>query len=77
MFGITSYMNKIYEIKWKFNEKFLDTLEQDLYVEFKKVGQYYQIEKVLYSYVDMLLGLEDIDFDFTKKSNECIITLKL
>ena len=77
MFGITTHLEKIYKIKWKFDEKFVESLEKDLYVEFEKRDDYFQIKKVLYSYIDILLGLEDINFTFTKKDDEYIMTLNL
>ena len=75
MLGIVKYLPKIYEIKWIFDDKDLSDLQQLLYVQFKKENEHYLIETIQYTYVDILLGLEDVDFKLTKTVDG--ITLKI
>ena len=76
MLGLVKYIDKLYEIKWYFeNEDCLRDYEGLLYCKFKKTDDYYKIEQVLYTYVDILLGMEDLDFDFHKKGKEYILVI--
>ena len=71
MFGIGMYLSKIFEIEWKFNPNLQKYLEETLFVTFKqKENGYFVIKDVMYSYVDILQGLENINFVFTKYKNE-------
>ena len=71
MFGIGMYLSKIFEIEWKFNPNLQKYLEETLFVEFsQKENGYFVIKNVMYSYVDILQGLENIDFVFTKCDKE-------
>ena len=70
MFGLHKYLNRIYEIKWYFPAHDKRTLEQLLYVEFTPTEDYFLVTKVHYTYVDILLGLEDFDFTVTKSNDD-------
>ena len=75
MFSFHTSLNKIYEIKWKITKSQSDILASKLYVEFKPENDYYIIDKILYTYVDILVGLFDIDFELIKQNGE--ITLNI
>ena len=75
MFGLVKYIDKIYEIKWYFpKEEEVKEFEDMLYCRFKKriSEDFYRIDQILYTYVDIILGLEDLDFTFEKNGNEYI-----
>jgi hypothetical protein len=77
MFGLTAYLDKLYEIKWFFNDEMLNDLQSLLFCEFEKLNNdYYKIKKISYTYIDLLLGLEELDFTFYKKNDEYIIHIK-
>ena len=78
MFGLQKYLDKLYEIKWYFKKTEWGDLESLLFVEFDTQDDYYKIRKIKYTYVDILLALEDMDFTFKKENNEYkIIILKI
>ena len=57
MFGFQKYLDQIYQIKWYFDAKDLEDIEHMLYVKFKSETDYFLIDRILYTYVDILLGL--------------------
>ena len=75
MFGFQKYLDKLYKIKWKINPDDLSNIQEILLVQFKKLQNYYMIDEIGYSYLDILIGLEDIDFNMTKKDDEIIIEI--
>ena len=78
MFGLPKYVDKLFEIKWFFNKNNWGDLESLLFVEFEPKDDYYVIKNVKYTYVDILLGLEDMEFTFKKENDECkLIILKI
>ena len=78
MFGLQKYLNKLYEIKWYFKKSDWSDLESLLFVEFQPKEDYYVITNVKYTYVDILLALEDMDFTLKKEKNEYkIMILKI
>ena len=78
MFGLQKYLDKLYEIQWFFDKSQWGDLESLLFVEFEPKNDYYTIKTVKYTYVDILLGLEDMEFTFKKEHNECkLIILKI
>jgi hypothetical protein len=55
----------------------LNDLQSLLFCEFEKLNNdYYKIKKISYTYIDLLLGLEELDFTFYKKNDEYIIHIK-
>lgn len=79
MFGLIKYIDKIYEIKWYFEkEQEIHDIEDMLYCKFKKriSEKFYTIDQILYTYVDILLGLEELDFTFEKTGAEYILKIK-
>ena len=75
MFGLVKYIDKIYQIKWYFDkEQDIHEYEDIMYCRFKKriSDDYYTIDQILYTYVDILLGLEDLNFTFEKKDDDYI-----
>ena len=70
MLQLHSYLNKLYKIQWYFNEKDKLDLESLLFVKFKQVNDYYLINNVQYTYIDILLGLEDMNFEIIKTDKE-------
>ena len=75
MFGLQKYITKLNEIEWHFADEMKDTLQDIFLVEFEKNENYFTLTKVLYTYVDILEGLEDLDFTLTKKGD--IIQIKI
>jgi hypothetical protein len=75
MFGLHKYLDKLFKIKWYFEKKDQPILEEILLVEFKENDDNFLVEKVHYTYVDILLGLEEFDFTITKKDED--IKLKI
>ena len=75
MFGLQKYIYLIDKIKWYFPSQLKDELEQILYVDFGFDKTHYYIQKVKFSYVDILLGLEDLDFELTKSGEDVMIKI--
>ena len=75
MFGLQKYLDKLYQIKWYFNETDLKDLESMLFVKFKSENDYFLLDTILYTYVDILLGLEELEFEFSKKNNDLILKI--
>lgn len=70
MFGLHKYLDKIFKIKWYFDPTEKQTLESQLFVTFRQQKDHFLIETIHYSFIDILLALEAMDFELTKKSNE-------
>ena len=75
MFQFTSYLDKINQIKWYIPDNMVNTLSQDLFVTFQQIDDYYLIENVHYSYIDILMGLEGYNLTLNKRNVEIIITI--
>lgn len=75
MFGLQKYVNKILEVKWFFPPQIKDELERIIYAQFSKQDNYYILKNITYSFVDILLALEDLDFDLIKKDNDIEIRI--
>lgn len=78
MFGLQKYLEVVNEIQWFFDKNQWGDLESLLFVEFEKENDHYKIKKIKYTYVDILLGLEDMDFTFKKENGKYkLIILKI
>ena len=78
MFGLNAYLDKLYEIKWFVEKQDVGDLEKLLYVDFEEVDDYYVIKNIKYTFVDILLALEDMDFTLKKEGDDYkIIILKI
>ena len=75
MFGFGAYMDKIQQIKWYFPIAILDDISKNLFVTFIQLENYFKIEEIHYSVIDILMGLEGYDFTITKHSDQ--ITIKI
>ena len=75
MFGLHKYLDKIFKVKWYMTASQAKILEDLLYVEFNKQDDHYILENVRYTYVDILLGLENMNFSIYKKGDD--ICLKI
>ena len=76
MFGLNKYVHMLYKIQWKFKPEQQKDLEDLLFVTFKQNEKgYFMIESVSYTYIDILTGLEEVDFVLSKVQNEFIIEL--
>ena len=76
MFALNKYAEKIYEIKWKFNVDIQKDYEDLLFVEFEqKENGYFYIKNVMYTFVDILVGLETLDFVVSKVKNDIILEI--
>ena len=73
MFGFQKYLEKLYNLKLYFDASVLSSLEELFCVKFKQENDYYLISEVYYSYIDILLGLEKLDFIMNKKDDEVIV----
>ena len=78
MFGLTKYVDKLYDIKWFINNDDLQDIEQLLYCKFTKERSknYYKLGEIQYTYIDILLGMEELEFVFEKKDGEYLLTIK-
>ena len=63
MLNLQAYLSKAFEVQWYFNENDLNDLESLLFVRFERKNDYYVINKLQYTYLDLLLGLEDMEFE--------------
>ena len=70
MFGLHRYLDKIYNIKWYMTPEQKDALQQYMCVTFEGENDYYIIKEIHYTYVDILIALADIDFEFSKQNEE-------
>ena len=60
-------MAKLFELEWKFNPDQQDKYEHLLMVHFKqKDNGYFVIDDILFTTMDILNGLETLNFVFTK-----------
>lgn len=75
MFGFQKYLDKLHNLKWQFESSEMSKLEELLYVKFEQQNDYFLIKEIYYSYVDILLGLEQVDFVMSKKGDEVKITI--
>ena len=75
MFGLHKYIDKIFKIKWSFDSEYKTALEDMLFVTFKKQNDHYAIETIHYSFVDILLALESMDWQLTKKLDDLKIKI--
>ena len=75
MFGLQKYINKMLEVKWYFPDKLKNELEQIVYAEFTKQEDHYILKNIMYSFVDILLALEDMDFELIKNNNDIEIRI--
>ena len=75
MFGLQKYINKMLEVKWFFPSHLKDELEQIVYAEFVKQEDHYILKNILYSFVDILLALEDLDFELIKNDDDIEIRI--
>ena len=70
LFGLNKYLDKLYLIKWIMNEEQSKKLENLMFVKFIKENDYFLIKDIHYTYVDILLALEGLDFEIIKKNDE-------
>ena len=75
MFGLNKYVTKLHNIKWKFNPDLQKDYEDLLFVTFEEKQGYFFIQSILYTYVDILQGMEELNFVISKVENE--ITLEI
>ena len=65
----------MFELEWVFDEAKQNYMEELLQAEFENNGDYFKIKAVHYTYFDVLLGLEDLDFVLSKRGDHCILTV--
>lgn len=75
MFALNNYLEKLYQVKWKFDTDIKNDLEDLLFVTFKTDGDYFKLDTIKYTVVDLLLGLEELDFQLTKNESEMILQI--
>lgn len=70
----TSILSK-YKIRWFFDESNKIKLEELLSVNFIQVNHYYVLDSN-YTYIELLLGLNELDLKMTKNKNNVEIIIK-
>ena len=72
MLQLNNYVKALFNVKWEFDEAQKDDLEGLLFVEFKRHsnGKSYVISDVKYTYADILLGMSELEFTFTKRGSD-------
>ena len=66
MFAFHQHFEKLYQIKWYFPDDQKEVMEKKLYVVFKKENDYFLLQEVLYAYMDIVTGMEGVDFSCEK-----------
>lgn len=69
MFSFHQQFDKLYQIKWYIPKDKKKDIEDRLFVVFKDEDDHFKLERIIYTYMDIALGLEDTDFTFTKKGD--------
>ena len=67
MFAFHQHFEKLYTIQWYFPEHQKKYMEEKLYVVFEKQDDHYLLQEVLYAYMDIVTGMDGIDFICEKK----------
>ena len=75
MFTVHKYLNKLFKIKWYFKKEDLNMLQDLLLVDFKSQDDHYVIDNLHYTYLDVLIGMEDLNFAFEKINDEISIKI--
>ena len=69
-------MDRFSHIQWDIQDSDVETLEHKLYVQFKKhTDGFYRISDISYTYIDILIGLEDVDMTLVKRGD--LIRIKI
>ena len=76
MFQLQKYAELLFKVQWYFDDSQLTDLQDILFVTFKKHDNYYKLEKVHYSYIDVLLGMEELNFKLIKNKHETKIIIE-
>lgn len=76
MFQLQKYAELLFKVQWYFDDSQLTDLQDILFVTFKKQENYYKLEKVHYSYTDVLLGMEELNFKLIKNKHETKIIIE-
>ena len=66
MFTLHQQFEKLYTIQWYFPENKKEEMEQKLYVVFKQENDYFLLQEVLYAYLDIVTGMDGVDFTAEK-----------
>ena len=75
MFGLQKYVDNLFLVKWYFKEDYQEPIESILLARFKKVNNHYKLEEVQYTYMDLLLGMEQMDFTLKKTGDDITINI--
>lgn len=75
MFGLQKYFGMLLNTKWYFHEGLRSHLEDLLFVEFEPQVGYFTIKKIHYTMIDVLLALEEMDFELKKINDEVKIKI--
>ena len=62
MFTLHQQFEKLYKIRWYFPLEKKEEMEKRLYVVFKTENDYFLLQEVLYAYMDIVTGMDGIDF---------------
>lgn len=62
MFALHQKFEKLYSIQWYFPDDKVEDMEDRLMVTFTKENDYFLLQEVLYAYIDIVTGMEGIDF---------------
>ena len=69
MFTLHQHFEKLYKIQWYFPLEKKEEMEKRLYVVFKQENDYFLLQEVLYAYMDIVTGMDGIDFICEKKGD--------
>ena len=75
MFGVQKYFNMLIDTKWYFDKNQKNDIEDLLYVDFKEKDDYFVLERIRYTVMDILLALEDMDIEVKKVGDEIRLTI--
>ena len=75
MLGFQKYSTKLFQVKWYFKPELKPKIQEALLVDFKQCDDYYKLDEIFYTYIDVLEGLEDMDFIIEKKGDNISLTI--
>ena len=75
MFALHSKFEKLYTVEWYFPQDKVQEMENRLMVTFKRDHDHFLLQEVLYAYMDIVTGMEDIDFICEKNGDRMKIKI--
>lgn len=75
MFGLNKYIDKLHKMKWHFNIEMKTDIEEILFVEFIEQDDHFKLQNIVFTFVDILYGLEQMDFEILKEGEDVSIKI--